>query len=87
MTPDCLFRLRLIGNYGSVEFDDPVIHSVIEAMGGWVQFQNVHVNEWKWRRTEFERLYAVKEKLKDHPTYCPGLFEIQNGARGFSDFE
>ena len=26
---------RTIGNYQSVQFSDPVIHSVIQAMGGW----------------------------------------------------
>lgn len=72
--------VQRIGPYESVEFDDPVIHSVIQAMGGWVQIQNCDMNEWKWRGKEFEKLYVRMSKEEDHPKALPGICENQDAA-------
>ena len=76
--------VRKIGPYDSVMFSDPVIHSVIESMGGWVAFQNCTEADWKWRRKDFESLYRVMAKQKDHPQYLPGETEVYNMCRGFT---
>lgn len=77
--------VRRIGNYESVQFDDPIIHSVFKFWGGW----SVTVNDdWdesklKWKQAEFEKLYATMSQDNSHPKYLPGKCEIDNAARGF----
>lgn len=50
--------LNSTGTYNSVVFDDPAIHSVVEAMGGWVELGAKEQND-VWFRKEFERLYPI----------------------------
>ncbi|MCX5829307.1 MAG: DUF6475 domain-containing protein [Deltaproteobacteria bacterium] len=77
--------VRRIGHYQSVQFGDPVIHSVFKFWGGW----SVTVNgDWdesnlKWKQKEFEKLYATMSQDNNHPRYLPGKCEIDNAARGF----
>lgn len=75
--------VREHGPYESVQFDDAAIHGAIELMGGWVQFQNVHVDEWKWKQKDFERLYPIMKRRGNHPKYLPGIFEMENIGRGY----
>ena len=72
------------GQYQSVKFDDPTIHSTIKLMGGWsaVCSMEGHDDE-KWQRIDFEKTYKAMQGLnKDHPAYLPGLAEVDSGARG-----
>ena len=75
--------VRRIGPYDSVRFDDPAIHSVIHAFGGWVAFQDCTDAEWKWRKKEFEGLDRVMARQQNHPEYLPGDIEIKNVGRGY----
>ena len=73
------------GQYQSVQFDDPVIHTVIKLMGGWGAVCRLegHDDE-KWQRIDFEKTYkAMQGSNKDHPVYLPGAAEVQNAAKGF----
>lgn len=82
---EAVHAVKRHGNYVSVKFSDPAIHSVIEAMGGWPQFALMSVNEEKWKQKEFERLYQVlaeNPRKGKHPEYLPGEHEIQNEAMG-----
>jgi hypothetical protein len=74
--------VRKHGPYPSVQFDDPAIHSAIELMGGWVEFQNVPLDEWKWRRKEFERAYSILVDRGGHSAYLPGWVEQRNLSEG-----
>ena len=65
--------VRTIGPYKPVQFDDSAIHSALEAMGGWVEFQNCSMNDWKWKQKEFERIYLLMTKKDEHPKYLPGI--------------
>lgn len=68
-----------VGHYASVKFADPVIHSVINAMGGWPQLCMMTNDEAKWKQKEFERLYEViSEREGKHPDYLPGESEMTN---------
>lgn len=78
--------VRHIGNYQSVKFGDSVIHSCLEAMGGWYKVSEWSEDEMKWKRKEFEGLYKIMEKQKKHPVYLPGLMEIENRAKDFGNF-
>lgn len=72
------------GPYASVKFDDPAIHSAIELMGGWVQLQDCHIDEWKWKQKEFERLYPIMTRRGNHPEQLPGICETDNVGRGYT---
>lgn len=74
-----------VGQYQSVQFDDPVIHSVIKLMGGWGAVCRLegHDDE-KWQRIDFEKTYkALLGRNADHPKYLPGIQEVENEAKGF----
>ena len=70
----------------SVKFDDPVIHSVIESMGGWEALCSIENAEMKWKRKEFENLYPIMAKREAHPDRLIGMCDRQNLARGFDEF-
>lgn len=77
-----------VGKYGcyqSVQFPDRVIHSVIEAMGGWIAFCDCPDKDRPWRQKEFERLYAVMQDKGKHPEYVVGIHEINNWGGGYKD--
>jgi len=78
-----LETVRRVGSYQSVKFDDPAIHSVIEAMGGWIELGNMSVNDEKWKQKEFEKLYRVIAKRGNHPKYLIGITEHKNSMMGF----
>lgn len=80
---DVLTAIRRIGNYQSVKFSDPAIHSVVNAMGGWPQLCMMEMNDEKWKQKEFERLYEViAARDGKHPEYLPGTTEMENYRTG-----
>jgi hypothetical protein len=79
--------IRHYGNYASIKFDDPVIHAVIEFMGGWPETGNWTDDELKWKQREFERLYGIMQARGKHPEYLPGLIETTNRAKGYDKQE
>jgi len=77
--------VRRVGNYQSVKFNDPVIHSVFKFWGGW---DVTTTPDWdgaqlKWKQKEFEQLYAVMSHNSSHPEYLPGKSEIDDAAKGY----
>lgn len=75
-----------VGQYQSVVFDDPVIHAVITAMGGWPVLCSVTTDELPFRSREFEQRYGGY-LLRGRPEYLrclAGLSETQNSANGFA---
>lgn len=74
--------VRRVGTYQSVKFDDPVIHSVIESMGGWIELGQIPEKEIKWKQKEFERLYQlISSNGSKHPSHLVGRFELENAGR------
>lgn len=50
--------LRQVGQYESVTFDDPIIHAVIEEMGGWVDLCTTPTEkDLEFRANEFSKRY------------------------------
>ena len=81
---EALNSIKRIGNYQSVKFSDPVIHSVVQAMGGWPQLCMMESKDEHWKQKEFERLYEViASREGKHPDYLPGTHEIENFRTGF----
>lgn len=71
--------------YESAEFDDPIIHSVIECLGGLPFIcENWFLEDMQWRQKEFLQLYRQFERRKKHPSYLPGILELGNLATGHS---
>ena len=73
------------GIYKAVIFDDPVIHAVMDNLGGWIHYCNLPEDEVKWYRKEFEKHYAnfaplvATGKLKP-PTVLHGFFALASMA-------
>lgn len=63
------------GAYMSIRYADPVIHSVIEAMGGWPTFCYITDEEKPFKQRDFERLYKLMAEKKEHPDYVCGTHE------------
>jgi len=81
-----LGTIKRVGTYQSVRFDDPVIHSVIQAMGGWIRMGEITNDEMPWKQREFERIYAVIDRPgSKHLEYLPGRTEMDNFSNGYFD--
>jgi hypothetical protein len=72
-----------LGQYESVTFGDPALHSVIRRYGGWPTVVLWGEKDWQLHERNFIAAYegAVKAKLQEG--YCKGLCEIENGLNGF----
>ncbi len=77
--------LRRVGTYASVAFDDPIIHAVIEDMGGWRNLGLVTDDDLPFKAREFEKRYqGYKVKPPERfPRKLVGIFECENAARGY----
>lgn len=67
------------GKYESVSFEDRIVNSVIDALGGWVFVCSQDISEMKWLKKEFVKLYSIHSKREDHPTHLIGIAERENG--------
>ncbi|MFA5340570.1 MAG: DUF6475 domain-containing protein, partial [Clostridia bacterium] len=85
---EVLGAVKSIGNYQSVKFSNPVIHSVINAMGGWENLAaTMTIDEEKWKQKEFEKLYQVMERRGNHPKYLAGAHENSNTPSMIAAYE
>lgn len=77
--------IERVGAWASVQFDDQIIHAVIEDMGGWVKINSTKMDELPFTQKRFcdtYRAYSRRGELK-WPPYLPGLTETSNTANGF----
>lgn len=79
--------VRMVGPYQSVVFQDPIIHRVLDDMGGWVKLCNTpSEDDYKFQGIEFAkryRAYVISGGVgSDYPKYLIGMAETENGARG-----
>jgi hypothetical protein len=68
-----------------VAFDDPIIHRVLDDMGGWVRICGKSGDEWPFTQKEFIQRYraiAVTMQVPDYPPYLIGVAEAENTRRG-----
>jgi hypothetical protein len=75
-----------VGIYQNVVFDDPLIHAVLEDMGGWVKLCTTLSKELPFRAIEFQKRYMifVIKPPGRYPKYCYGLIESVNAHHGYS---
>jgi hypothetical protein len=76
-----------VGTYESVDFDDPVLHAVIQRMGGWAEMWRLEParmesegRELGYKRAEFIRLYQalIKHETDEAPKRLLGRHELHN---------
>ena len=77
--------VRTVGTYRSVAFNDPIIHKVIQDMGGWVALGNKKEDEWAFVAKEFQTRYrGIKTTGQpvDAPPQLTGIAAQQNSVAG-----
>ncbi len=74
-----------VGHYQSVVFDDPLIHAVIEDMGGWIKLCEQPLSEMPFIALNFQKRYRafLSYPPKRHPSYLVGLMEQENSHQGY----
>jgi hypothetical protein len=76
----------MVGTYQDVVFDDPIIHRVIEDMGGWISFGNKREDEWPFVQNHFENRYrgfVMREEIPEYQARLIGIANAQNAQNGF----
>jgi hypothetical protein len=77
--------MQRVGAYQSVAFDDPVIHAVIEDLGGWVGLCRSDMDELSHTERRFcnsYRAYAARPEGLEFPARLAGAHEIENRTAG-----
>lgn len=77
-----------LGLYHTVAFDDPLIHRVVEEMGGWIVLGKCALKDWPFRQNEFVTRYRSYKMRGDTPAYPPrlvGLIDGENASKGYPE--
>ena len=76
--------IKRVGGYRSVAFDDPIIHSVIEDMGGWPALCSTETDQMQFRSAEFAKRYRAHAErgIEAHEPYLIGRSEASNRMNG-----
>lgn len=78
--------VRRVGTYCDVVFDDPLIHRVVQDMGGWIALGTKAEDEWPFVAKEFENRYRGFYSRSEHPQYPATLIGIataHNNQKGY----
>lgn len=78
------------GSYTSVVFDDPIIHVVVQNMGGWERFCfDMNEKSEKFMKRDFIDFYKVYLSYEKLPEthHLVGRSERENNERGFNNFK
>jgi len=79
--------IRQCGTYRTVAFDDPLIHRVIQDMGGWIMLGSKSEDEWPFVAKEFEsryRGYKSRNEVPEYPAKLLGITEAENSRYGYA---
>jgi len=68
------------GSYSSVSFDDQVVNSIVDHLGGWIAVCRMDLNDWKFAKKEIQKLYGVYARRERHPEHLVGMHERSNGC-------
>jgi hypothetical protein len=71
--------VQRVGTYTSVVFDDPLIHRVLDDMGGWIPLGKKSVDEWPFVAKEFQTRYRGYKSRNERPPYPAMLLGISDG--------
>lgn len=73
--------MRRFGPWWSVVFDDPLIHRVLQEMGGWIELSKADDDAWPFRAREFQTRYRglkARGETPEHPEVMLGHFAAGN---------
>jgi len=77
-----LDKIETIGHYQSASFPEyPAIGAVVEALGGWLSICETTLDEEKWIKKEFIKLYPIMKRRGVFPDRLIGQFELDNGNK------
>lgn len=82
-----LDAMQRVGAYTSVCFDDPVIHAVVDDLGGWVKACRTTHDELPYLQNRFcasYKAYAGRGGDIAYPARLTGANDQANAAKGFS---
>ena len=81
------------GSYKTVIFDDPIIHRIIDVLGGWIRVCEMNYEDEKFTafKKNFLEMYKKYSEAKDkydyeYPTKLIGRQELENSNSGFDEF-
>ena len=75
-----------IGTYRTVQFDDPIIHAVIDDMGGWPAIGQIMNDELPFKIKEFEKRYMAYLQVapvRKPPDMLLGIYDRTNRTLGY----
>lgn len=74
--------IRCVGSYQSIIFDDPILHRVIDDMGGWIRLCETTVRELNFLGQTFQKLYNAYalNPPEEYPRKLTGRFDDENPA-------
>lgn len=79
--------VRCVGAWESVVFDDPLIHAVITAMGGWGWLNKQDDVAWPHVARNFEvayRGFKARGEVPAYPSHLIGMTEAHNAKSRFA---
>lgn len=71
--------ISIAGAYSSPTFQDIVVNSVVQALGGWIFLCNMNESELVFAKKEFIKIYPTYSKKETHPERLIGIAERSNG--------
>lgn len=77
--------VRTVGPYHDVIFDDPLIHVVVQDMGGWIYLCGKDDKEWPFIANDFKKRFGALSNRQERPQHAPvltGIANAQNGVAG-----
>jgi hypothetical protein len=80
------YAIRTRGDQYSVVFDDPLIHRVVEDMGGWIKLCRVDAEQYPFTQNEFVnryRGYKMRGEVPPYPSKLIGSPEDYNARQGY----
>jgi hypothetical protein len=79
--------MRDIGPWHTVIFEDGAIGRAVQVLGGWEAVNEWSIDEWKFRRKDFESLYLANLRAGNtKPVRLDGAFDRLNAIAGFKSF-
>lgn len=70
--------VRTVGTWQDVVFDDPLIHRVIQDIGGWIKLGQQDEHEWPFVEKRFVTAYQGYRMRTEQPEYASVLIGIAN---------
>ena len=76
--------VRRIGTWQSGVFDDPIIHRVLQDMGGWIYLGEKTDDEWPFVSNEFVKryqTYKLQGGVEKYPRLLCGMAMVENDSK------